>query len=556
MSDKYFTHKIEQIHARIDEYYGQIIASSQRRSDPLIDQLVSDLSTSLEELHVAEEELYQQNEALLEMRTALEGQQRRYQSLFDSAPDGYLVTDSTGRIIEANRASAYLLGVPQDRLLRKFMVTFVSMGDRPAFRYSLQSLAKEMRKSEPGQEKHSNTDWEIQLKPKRGNPFLASIRLSIASDAQGGILRWTIRDVSERKRAEESMRESEMKFRSLAETTSVAILIIQDEDIRYANPAAGRTIGYSNDTLLGLKFLAIVHPEDRRVLERHGVGVPPGRLSEAVRIRRWEIRFISQQGGSCWADVTAGRILYEKKPAWVLTAYDITQRKEAEQDRKNLLARVVQVQEEERRRISRGLHDQMGQGLIALILGFKNLEAVLPEQERPTLLQLRKVAEELRQEMHSLALDLRPPSLDDLGLVTALANYAEEWSARNGIVVDFQANISQDRQIPAEISTAVYRIVQEALTNVLKHAGARRVSLILDRRGESILVIVEDDGQGFVIDQATKTPQPNRRLGLIGMKERAELIGGSLAIESTLGLGTSLFLRIPLEETRRPDANA
>lgn len=220
---------------------------------------------------------------------------------------------------------------------------------------------------------------------------------------------------------------------------------------------------------------------------------------------------------------------------------EIINHKESETARLQLLRRIVTAQEEERRRISRELHDQTGQHLTALLLGLKTLNNSSGNGSASLhkgLLQLQKLTERLVDEAHHLAWELRPAALDDLGLETALSNYVEKWSDRNSISLDFHSGLDKLR-LPAPVETAVFRIVQEALTNVLKHAQANRVSVMLEYRNDELLVIVEDNGRGF---------QPGKErdgLGLLGIHERVALVGGKLNIESEPGSGTTLVVRFP-----------
>ena len=220
---------------------------------------------------------------------------------------------------------------------------------------------------------------------------------------------------------------------------------------------------------------------------------------------------------------------------------EISKHKESEAARLELLRRLVTAQEEERRRISRELHDQTGQQLAALLLGLKTLNKSTNNGSislHESLFHLQKLTERLVEDTHHLAWELRPAALDDLGLETAIANYAEKWSERNSIPIDFHSGLNKLR-LPSPVETAVFRIVQEALTNVLKHARATRISVMLEYRFDELLAIVEDNGCGF-------QPEVERDgLGLIGIQERVALVGGKLNIESQPGLGTTLAIRIP-----------
>ncbi len=228
---------------------------------------------------------------------------------------------------------------------------------------------------------------------------------------------------------------------------------------------------------------------------------------------------------------------------------EVIERRRSEAARGQLLRQLVMAQEEERRRISRELHDQMGQHLNALMLGLKNLSISCGNGSSPhtnSFQGLRELTEQLMEKTHHLAWELRPAALDDLGLQTALANYVERWSESSGITTDFHTHGLDNQRLPPPVETAVYRIVQEALTNVLKHAAANRVSVILEHRHDQLLTIVEDDGRGFDIEAVRFVSGEGSGLGLLGMQERVALIGGNLKVESQPRAGTTVVTRIPV----------
>lgn len=227
---------------------------------------------------------------------------------------------------------------------------------------------------------------------------------------------------------------------------------------------------------------------------------------------------------------------------------EIVSHKGAQTARAQLLKQLVTAQEEERRRISRELHDHMGQHLSALMLRLKTLKMTQHAHttNNANINQIEELTNQLVDSVHTLAWELRPPALDDLGLMTALSNYTEKWSQRSDVAIDFQCTGLNNKRFPPEIETTVYRAVQEALTNVLKHASARNVSLILERRPDHLLVLIEDDGKGFDETVALDFSGIGRSLGLLGMRERIALVGGALEIDSETGRGTTIVLRIPL----------
>jgi signal transduction histidine kinase len=227
---------------------------------------------------------------------------------------------------------------------------------------------------------------------------------------------------------------------------------------------------------------------------------------------------------------------------------EAAEHRRVEAERVKLLKRLVTAQEEARRRISRELHDQLGQYLSTMMLRIKTLQPLAAEDEpvRAGLSKLEELTGVLVDEVHHLAWELRPAALDDLGLQTVLQNYTEKWSERSGIAVDFHSGGLERRRLSPEIETTVYRIVQESLTNVLKHAEARRVSVIVERRRDHLLVIVEDDGKGFAACDAPHAQGSGRGLGLLGMRERVALVGGQLSLDSSPGCGTTARVRIPV----------
>jgi len=192
------------------------------------------------------------------------------------------------------------------------------------------------------------------------------------------------------------------------------------------------------------------------------------------------------------------------------------------------------------------LHDQMGQDVTGLLLGLKSLETWIQAPEgRERLQRLQSLADKIGQNLHHTAWELRPTSLDDLGLVHALETYVADWGSRYGIQVDLHLSKPARNRFSAEVETVVYRVVQEALTNVVKHAEATLVSLVFDDSDERLQLIIEDNGKGFDPDVAVRSG----RLGLAGMRERLALVNGTLSIDSGPGMGCTLFLRIPLQRS-------
>jgi len=225
---------------------------------------------------------------------------------------------------------------------------------------------------------------------------------------------------------------------------------------------------------------------------------------------------------------------------------EIAERRLAEHQIRDLLGQQVQAVEAERSRIARELHDTLGQHLTALAIG---LRAIEDDTSCPPAIgeRVRKVTQALHQvegELDRLSYELRPLALDDLGLDDALHTHVEHWSTESGVAVEVHTNGLRTGRLPTLVETTVYRVVQESLTNVRKHAQATRVGVIVERRLDELRVVVDDDGRGFDSDRVVS--QRGRHVGLRGMAERARLVGGTFEVESVPGRGTTIYLAIPL----------
>lgn len=220
--------------------------------------------------------------------------------------------------------------------------------------------------------------------------------------------------------------------------------------------------------------------------------------------------------------------------------------------RQRLARQVMSAEEEERKRVARELHDHTGQALTALIAELSAQESrVVDEESRCRLADLRRLAEQTLQEVHDLSRALRPAALDDLGLVPALQKHCELFGERSGLDVRFSAvGLEPATRLAGEVEIALYRMVQEALTNALRHGQARQVQVLLERQPNRLLLVVEDDGKGFAAGhgQWRERLTDGQHFGLLGLEERATLLGGSFCLESMPGGGTQVFVEIPLRE--------
>jgi len=271
--------------------------------------------------------------------------------------------------------------------------------------------------------------------------------------------------------------------------------------------------------------------EARRLGVRNGLYVPLVTRSRAIgvvavhdKIGR-EARF--SDGDLRLAEIFAAR---------AAVAVDLSQRVA-----RDTVRRVIEAQENERRRLARELHDETGQALTSILLGLKSIRAATDENAAEQAeAQLRELVVSALQDVRSLAVELRPSTLDDFGLVPALERLGATLEERSGVRVAIEAGL-HDKRLPPEAETALYRFVQEGLTNVMKHADANDVSVVIALRDGVVSAVVEDDGRGFAPDDV----RPDA-LGLVGMRERLALLGGTLTVESKPGHGTALIAYVPL----------
>ena len=363
----------------------------------------------------------------------------------------------------------------------------------------------------------------------------------------------TLVDVTRLKRVEAAMKTSEARYRTLSENLRDYAIYLLDADGVITEPTAGaqRVNGYAASEVVG-KHVAIFYTP-----EAVAAGEPKLELDEAAaagrteregwRVRKGGERFFANEITTAIHD-DVGRLT-----GFTRISRDLTERRTAEAAAEHVRAvgeqlrrRLIEAEETERQRLARELHDEAGQHLTALGLGLRSLsDIVAPGSEADRrAVQLREIVETMSRELHAIAVRLRPKSLDDFGLEQAIAAYVEEWSRQTRIAVGVHAEPEQER-LSAAIESALYRIVQEALTNVAKHSGATHASVVVERRDGQVVAIVEDDGRG--VDGGAAAAGAREGLGLLGIRERAELLGGTVEVESTIGGGTTVFARIPIE---------
>lgn len=323
--------------------------------------------------------------------------------------------------------------------------------------------------------------------------------------------------------------------------------------IQTINPAAASMLGYTEDEAIGMHFREILAPVGEE---------PPGGdeltcerlVSGAEDLSGLELETVyrTRPGRRIPVLFSSAKILDDEKNlrAVVCVARDLTERKQVEELRSKFIERVISAEDAERRRIARELHDETSQSLTSLLVGLKALEQTIDSVAgRDRVEHLRALTSRTVEELGRLARGLHPSVLDDLGFPTAIERYGDEYSKAHSIDVDVHIRgLDAENRLPLVIETTLYRILQEALTNVARHAAARTVSIIVERKDHEIRAIIEDDGSGFDLSEGTTSLDLSGGLGLHGIRERAALLKGWVTLESAPGIGTTLFVHIPFRE--------
>jgi len=360
-----------------------------------------------------------------------------------------------------------------------------------------------------------------------------------------------IRDITKRKLAEKVLQESEEKYKTLTENSLTGIFIHQNGRFVFVNERFATMHGYTPEELLGKDHLSLVYPYERKTLKAFALK----RLEGKPVPQQYEVRRITRDGRIMWCEMMATIMQYRGKPAIMGNVIDITERKlveeaikKSEEQLRNLTTYLQKVGEIERMSIAREIHDELGEGLTVLKLDLSWLRKRLPDDQ----LSLREKADAMSQlidktihTVKKISTNLRPGLLDDLGLAAAIEWQAEDFQKRTGIkckvtIDPVDINFDRDR------NTAVFRIFQETLTNVARHARATQVNVSLRQRDGQIELNVRDNGRGITEEELTNT----KSFGLIGIRERVKIFGGNSIMKGIPGKGTTLTVRIPVRDMR------
>lgn len=363
--------------------------------------------------------------------------------------------------------------------------------------------------------------------------------------------RLLVGEIRDRKRAQEELRASEERYHALVQLSPDAIVIHRHDQIAFGNPAAAGLFEIPAERLAGLTLSDLIPLESQGSIREFLRAV----LEARKPVTPVELSVLRSDGVILHVEATAAAFREGDTTAIQLVLRDITARRRAEAElreagrRHRALARqLLEAQEGERRHLAHELHDELGQTLTAIKITLQAARRVADDATRLHLDECISLAEKTLSQVRHLSVDLRPAALDRLGLVPSVRGLLEREAQRNGLATHLEADVTTPR-LPADVETACFRIVQEALTNVVRHSRAREVWVGLHESAGELRLSVRDDGIGFNVEAAQDRAACGESLGLLGLHERVQVVGGRLEIASAPGEGTSIAVRVPLAGT-------
>ncbi len=474
---------------------------------------------------------------------ALRESEERYRDLVENSHELICTHDLDGKILSVNRAAQELWGYDWNEFVKMNIRDILAPQVRDQFKDYMERILTE-----------GGTSGMMLVETRSGEHRLLEYYNSLRTEGVAApIVRGIARDITEARRAEVALRESEERYRELFENSKDAFYVHDINGVYVSvNRAAEKLSGYSREEIIGKHFSEFMTPEHARQVQRQ-----LQRKLESAGETTYEIEMINRKGRPVPVEISSRLIIERGVPVGVQGCVrDISEKKKAQEASRNYSRRVIEAQEAERRRISRELHDQVGQILTAVKMNLHALQHMCSEPEMLMSIEDNlKVIDEAVDQVRVLSVDLRPLLLDDLGLVVALRWYLERQTRNTGVPAKFiSGSLDEDDRFSSELETACFRIVQEGVTNIIRHARASRISIRLERVLSDLILLITDDGAGFDARMLRAGSAGTLTLGLRGMEERALAVGGTITIDSAPALGTEICARFPIKGEKRRDS--
>jgi PAS domain S-box-containing protein len=459
-----------------------------------------------------------------DIQKARDESERRYAELVDQAMEGIMVRGPHGALLFVNETFCRMLDYPREELLRMNIRDLVHPEDAE----TIQQI----------QELGAGGHLKLQKRMRRKDGGTIYVQVS-AKRLRNGDIQTTVQDTTEQRVAELARVESEQRYQDLVELAADAIWLRKaDGRMVFVNHAGCELLGYTRDELLNSRSADLIHASDPDTKAR----LDAMRPLETLRIERV---MRHKDGHGIPVEASCHRLA---DGSMQVISHDITERKRSADELREMSRRLSEAQETERRAIARELHDEVGQSLTATRINLRDLEQQAeggPLAQRLT--DTAAIIAELLSKVRQMSLDLHPSVLDDLGVVAAL-----RWCVRtraSGNSLEVNLDVPEDLpRFDGMVEITVFRVFQEALSNVLKHAQAGHLQVRLRHAGDKLILTMQDDGVGFDAEAAHRHAMSGKSLGLLGMQERVRLAGGALILESAPGRGTQLQVSLPATE--------
>jgi PAS domain S-box-containing protein len=487
-------------------------------------------------------------------RRALQLAETRYQTLFEDVPVGLFRVAPDGKFVDANTALIEMLGYPDIKSLAdiKAMKLFDVTKERTALLKTLKRTGIVRL-------------FEGRFSRRDGRVIWAETNVRAIRNERDEVVFYegSLEDVTARKEAERSLRESEARKGAILNSVLDAIITIDDRGcVAEFNPGAEKIFGRRREDVMGKELAGLIIPPALREKHRRGLQRYLSTGHGAMLGKRVELTALRSDGKEFPVELTVTKVGLDGPPLFTGYVRDITDRKRAEKQLRDsreqlraLAAYLQSVREEERTRIAREVHDELGQALTGLKIDLAWLERRVVETS--TSDDLHQFEEKLRElpdrvdtivaTVRKIATELRPPVLDDLGLEAAIEWQIQEFEKRTGIKCRFSCSLKRVELDP-DRATAVFRIFQETLTNIARHADATQVNIHVKEESQKLILEVHDNGRGMTDRDLSGA----RSLGLLGMRERATMLDGEVNIIARQGKGTTVGVRIPIQRHGDP----
>jgi PAS domain S-box-containing protein len=464
--------------------------------------------------------------------------EKKYRLVVDNANEGIVIAQD-GMLKFANPAASAWVGNTDNTLKAPSFLDFVHPEDRElVMEHYLKRLSGEQMSG----------PYSFRMIDRKGHTrWIRNNGVLIEWEGRAATLNFLL-DNTEHKKAVDALAESEEKYRQLFESESDAVMIFDAETRQFedANPATLDLFGYSKAEFLAMTAEGISAEKDKT---RTAVGQLIQQDSQSQKV---PLRFFKRKDDSVFpGEISAGKFISGNRKKIIGAVRDITDRLQAEDKIRVLNQQLIKAQENERNRIAGYLHDHVAQDFSSLKIGLETLfdnQREVSAETKSKICELSKILQDSITAVRDLSYDLHPPGMDQLGLVRTVNQYCEDFSEKNNVSVDFYTAGMKDLKLDFDTEINLYRLIQEGLNNIKKHAKAGHVVIRLVASSPNIILRIEDNGQGFDVERRLASSFKEKRLGLSSMEERVRLLQGTLRIKSRPSKGTSLFIEVPCKE--------